>query len=218
VSTDFDEDAWRAELLEHREEKDEFFRSHRQSLVPAEARDEFDGIQYFDPNPDYRVEAAVEPAEGDDSLTMETTADTEQEYARVAELGVDLQGEEHSLVAYRSVDSPEDTLFVPFRDKTTGQETDGGGRYIEFEVGEASASDASLEGADPRAGGIHDAETVTLDFNLAYHPFCVFNDAFVCPLPPEENWLDTEIRAGECLPTDGTYDFAHGRSGEGHPH
>jgi uncharacterized protein (DUF1684 family) len=44
VSTDFDEDAWRAELLEHREEKDEFLRSHRQSPVPAEARDEFDGI------------------------------------------------------------------------------------------------------------------------------------------------------------------------------
>jgi hypothetical protein len=114
---------------------------------------------------------------------METTADTEQEYARVAELRVDLQGEEHSLVAYRSVDSPEETLFVPFRDETTGQETDGGGRYMEFEVGEASASDASGEGTDPRAGDIHDAETVTLDFNLAYHPFCVFDDAFVCPLP-----------------------------------
>ena len=71
--------------------------------------------------------------------------------------------------------------FVPFRDKTTGQQTYEGGRYIEFE------SDRDLETGDE----------IVLDLNLAYSPFCAYSETFACPLPPEENWLDVVIPAGE---------------------
>jgi len=38
---------------------------------------------------------------------------------------------------------------------------------------------------------------VKIDFNLAYNPFCAYNDGYSCPLPPGENWLQVPIRAGE---------------------
>ncbi|WP_255151632.1 DUF1684 domain-containing protein [Halorarius halobius] len=184
MSDEFDEAAWRRELESHRETKDEFFASNRQSPIPAEEREAFDGLSYFDPDAGYRVTAAVEPVEGDDTVTMDTTVDTELEYERVARLRFELGGEERTLVAYQQVDGRGDSLFVPFRDKTTGQQTYPAGRYMEFELD----------------GDVHEADEVPLDFNLAYHPFCAYNEAFACPLPPEENWLEVEIEAGERLP------------------
>ena len=184
MSTDPDESRWRTELEGHREHKDDFFATDRQSPIPADQREAFDGLSYFDPDPELRVEAAIDPIDSDDTITMETTVETEQEYERVARLRFELGGDSRTLVAYRGVSHDGDSLFVPFRDKTTGQQTYGAGRYMEFEVdGELAA-----------------AEAVTLDFNLAYHPFCAYNDAFACPLPPEENWLDAPIEAGEKLP------------------
>jgi len=50
------------------------------------------------------------------------------------------------------------------------------------------------------AGSLADGDEVTLDFNLAYTPFCAFSESFSCPLPPEENWLETTIPAGEQTP------------------
>lgn len=184
--SEFDVEGWRRELEQYREQKDEAFRSQRGSPVPPEERDDFGGLSYFEPDPDYRVEASIEDAEGEDTIRMETTADTEVEYERVARLRFDLRGEEHSLVAYRqasggSAGGEDNSLFVPFRDKTTGQQTYPAGRYMEFEI----------------EGNLDDADGVTVDFNVVYFPFCAYSEAFSCPLPPEENWLDVEVLAGE---------------------
>lgn len=181
---EFDEAAWERELRQHREHKDEFFATERQSPILPEERDDFDGLAYFEPDSTYRVDADVEIVEDEDTVTMDTTVDTQVEYDRVARLHFELKGAERTLVAYQQADGQGGSLFVPFRDKTTGQQTYGAGRYMEFEVD----------------GDVTEAENVTLDFNLAYSPFCAYNDAFACPLPPEENWLDVAVEAGEKLP------------------
>lgn len=203
MSGDFDEATWRAELQQHWEQKDHFFRNHRQSPVPRDAREEFDGIPYYEPDPSYRVEATVEHTDGADTIVMDTTADTEVEYERVARLRFELSGTEQELIAYQDAEGDGESLFVPFRDETSGGDTYGAGRYMEFEL------DAPIEEAD----------SVTLDFNLAYHPFCVYNDAFVCPIPPAENTLSARVEAGEHLPESGEYAFAHaGNHGHDHSH
>jgi uncharacterized protein (DUF1684 family) len=101
---------------------------------------------------------------------------------RVGVLGFTLQGQALTLTAF--VDADENDmrrLFVPFGDLTNGAETYQGGRYLDL---------------NRTATGIYD-----LDFNRAYHPFCVFNPEYVCPVPPRENRLKVAIRAGEKLPT-----------------
>jgi uncharacterized protein (DUF1684 family) len=70
-------------------------------------------------------------------------------------------------------------LFVPFGDLTNGAETYKGGRYLDL---------------DRTPTGLYD-----LDFNRAYHPYCVYDPSYVCPVPPRENRLTVAIRAGERL-------------------
>lgn len=68
-------------------------------------------------------------------------------------------------------------LFIPFRDATGRTESYPAGRYVE---------------AEPDGDG-----RWILDLNRAYNPYCAYNDAWRCPLPPVENWLDAQVRAGE---------------------
>ena len=179
----FDEAAWAAELDENREEKDQFFAEHPQSPVSPDDRDGFEGLDYFDPDPDYRVTATVRVHDDPEPVEMETTNGPPTRYVRVVTFEFELGGTGLSLAGYRQ--EGEDSLFVPFRDKTTGQQTYAGGRYMELQPSEV----------------LSDGDEVTIDFNLAYTPFCAFSDAFACPLPPEENWLDVAVPAGERDPT-----------------
>ncbi len=176
----FDADEWASRLREKRAEKDEFFSEHPQSPIPPDERDGFDGLSYFDPDPDYRVEATVTVHDDPEPVEIDTTAGPPVRYLRVATFEFELRGTEQSLVAYQQ-ESDHDTLFVPFRDKTTGQQTYRQGRYMELEP----------------EGDLSDGDEVLVDFNLAYTPFCAYSDTFSCPLPPEENWLDVVVPAGE---------------------
>ena len=183
---EFDVDSWREELRSYREQKDEQFGASRQSPLPPGERAAFDGLDYFDPDPAYRVAATVELVESDETVAMDTSAEGEQLHERAARLHFevpDAGGEPTgaTLVAYRRVDHDGDSLFVPFRDKTTGQQTYPGGRYMELHAED----------------GLADGVEVPLDFNLAYSPFCAYSEAYECPLPPQENWLEVAIAAGE---------------------
>ena len=205
---EFDTDGWREELQSYRDQKDEQFGSARQSPVPPDEREAFDGLPYFEPDPAYRVEATVELVDGDGTVTMETStegeggtrpegasrsartaseASRERLYRRAARLHFtvpEAEGEptEATLVAYQRVDETDSgSLFVPFRDKTTGQQTYPGGRYMELHY-----DDELADGAE-----------IPLDFNLAYSPFCAYSEAYECPLPPRENWLEIAVSAGE---------------------
>ncbi len=172
---------WAERLRENRAEKDQFFGEHPQSPVPPEERDEFAGLDYFEPSAAFRVDAEVTMHDEPEPVEMETTSGPPVRYLRVATFAFELRGENCELHAYRQETSEDDTLFVPFRDKTTGQQTYDGGRYMELEPGRELA----------------DGDVVTLDFNLAYSPFCAFSETFSCPLPPEENWLEVAVAAGE---------------------
>jgi len=173
---------WAERLRENRAEKDRFFAEHRQSPIPPEERDGFDGLDYFDPDPEYRVEARVTVHDDPDPVELDTTGGRPVRYLRSFTLTFELDGDHRELHGYQQ--EGDDAIFVPFRDKTTGQESYEGGRYMELE------SDDELSEGD----------RVTVDFNLAYSPFCAFSETFSCPLPPEENWLDVAIRAGERAP------------------
>ncbi|WIV66016.1 DUF1684 domain-containing protein [Natrialbaceae archaeon AArc-T1-2] len=188
MTDEFDVDRWRADLEAKREEKDQFFADHPQSPIPPGERDAFDGLEYFDPDPDYRVTATVAVHDDPEPVPMDTTSGREVRYVRVATLEFDLERDDPDLEdgafeihAYQQERPEEEPYFVPFRDKTTGQQSYEGGRYMELEA------DRDLETGDE----------IVLDFNLAYTPFCAYSETFDCPLPPEENWLEVAIAAGE---------------------
>lgn len=162
-----------AALLRHRRQKDEFFRHSPQSPLPHDARHDFGGLAYFEPEPALSYTLPVEPADGSE-VVIQATDGSQRTYVRAGKVRFPVEGAEVELTLY-STGHPG--YFVPFRDATSGKETYGAGRYLDVE---------------PNDGG-----TVTLDFNYAYSPFCAYDEAYSCPLPPGENWLRVPIRAGE---------------------
>lgn len=177
-----DEDAWRKHLLHHRKEKDRFFADHPRSPIPEEDRESFDGLAYYEPDPAYRSVVELDTDEAGERVEVERTAGDVVTYERAGTFTLNLPEGEVELAAYRSPNHEEDELFVPFRDTTSGPETYGAGRYLEAHRTEG--------------------DRWVVDLNEAYHPFCAYDEAYTCPLPPPENRVDVPIRAGERLPGD----------------
>ena len=163
------------ELSDSRRQKDEFFKFSPQSPIPPGERRHFEGLAYFDANPDLSFSLEVEPADGAE-IVVQTSDGVERTYRRAGTVEFEVNGAPVRLTLY---DTGGHAWFLPFRDATSGSSTYGAGRYLDLH---------------DEGGG-----KVTLDFNLAYHPFCAYNDAYSCPLPPHENWLQVSIEAGERL-------------------
>jgi len=167
-------EAWHAE-------KDRFMRESSESPVPADKRATFPGLAYFPTDPAYRVPAVLQPAQGAPAVEMPTSTGQRRKMRRVGNLTFMLNGQPLSLGAFVEADENDTRrLFVPFGDLTNALETYPGGRYLDLER---------------TPTGVYD-----LDFNRAYHPFCLFNSSYDCPYPPQESRLKVPIRAGEKLP------------------
>ena len=164
------------DLLLFREEKDEFFKHGAQSPIPNEARAAFDGLSYFPLDENLVFNASLNRAEPE-QVVINTTTGEERTYMRIATATFAVEGEEATVALYST---GHDSLFLPFRDATSGKETYGAGRYIDV---------------TPNGDG-----TVIIDFNYSYAPFCAYSDRYSCALPPQENWMSVAIRAGERNP------------------
>lgn len=176
-----DTDTYVAQLNAFRREKDAFFASSPQSPVPADERVRFPGLSYFPPDPAYRVEARVVPFERPQLVEMETSTGDVRPQMRFAELLFRLGDQDLRLTGFAEPgDLRPEELFIPFRDATSAHETYGAGRYLEVPV---TYTD--------------DTGTATLDFNLAYNPYCAYSPYYSCPIPPAENTLPIRIEAGE---------------------
>ena len=171
-------DGWLDDLEEHRADKDEYLRDHPHSPIPADQREDFDGLSYFDPDPDYRFEVNLHEHDTKETVTVATSSEGERDYVEWGEVRFTVDDTDCTLQVY-SRGEDDEGFWLPFRDETSGEETYGAGRYLELDA-EDRTDDAWV-----------------LDFNRAYSPFCAYNEAYECPLVPMANWLDVEIRAGE---------------------
>ena len=160
------------DIRELRRAKDEFFRHSDESPLGEAERDGFAGLAYFSVDPSLQFEVTL-ARDADEVEEMQLSDGSTREMTQVGHVAFSVGGVERRLLAYEQGHQ----LFIPFRDKTSAKETYGAGRYVE---------------ADHLGGSRY-----LLDFNTAYNPYCAYNDAWSCPLPPLENWLGVEVRAGE---------------------
>jgi uncharacterized protein (DUF1684 family) len=175
-------------LARFRQGRDQLFRTHPQSPLNQEARTRFNGLQYFDHDPAYRIRLNVEPADPGDPLQIDTGGeDGVITYRRAGWLHFRLGGADCRLTVFGLV-GYGGGLFLPFRDATSGNETYGGGRYLFDTVKNTDGLVLDLKAGSPE---------ITIDFNFAYNPSCVYDARWACPLAPRENWLTVPVRAGE---------------------
>jgi uncharacterized protein len=165
-----------------RRQKDKFFKESDDSPLLAEHKEGFRGVNYYPVDLKYRVVAKLIPDAHAGIFRVQTTTGDYKEYERIGRLEFQIDDQTYSLTAFMPPsDEPMhgNRIFVPFRDKTSGKETYGAGRYLDL---------------NKRAG-----DEYILDFNRAYNPFCAYSPYYSCPLPPGENYLPVEIPAGEKL-------------------
>ena len=164
-----------------RDTRDELFRSHPQSPLPAERRASFESLEYWAYDPHARVVAELEDVEAPPQPV--TTSGRESILFRpFARASFELRGEPLTLEA-AWLAAYGGGVFLSFRDMTSGRESYGGGRYLLDTV----------KGADL---GEDDGRLV-LDFNFAYNPSCSYDPGWVCPLAPPANRLPVAVEAGE---------------------
>ncbi len=161
------------ELEQFRAEKDDFFAHHPQSPLTPQQKSNFHGLAYFDENPALQLEVTVEPFAKPEEIEIQTSTGDVRVYTRYGRFAFTVDGVEAELTIYET----EHGFFLPFVDSLAGKETYPAGRYLDLE---------------PLPGN-----RFLVDFNLAYNPYCAYNDAWSCPLTPFENRLKVPIRAGE---------------------
>ncbi len=172
-----DQETWARALSRFRAEKDEFFRSSHDSPLPRSGDASFHGLKYFDPDPSFRFEAKLQRYPDPEGVMVATSKGSRQLFNRVGYFDLPVGGTTLRIHAYQSAEREDPNLFIPFRDLTSGKESYGAARYLDLPV----------EHNDDYA----------VDFNYAYNPYCAYSEDYVCPLPPQENWLKAAIRAGE---------------------
>jgi uncharacterized protein (DUF1684 family) len=165
----------------YQQQLDKEYADAKESPLTAEDRAVFTGLDFYPVSTDYCVEARFVRTPDEKPFLMPTTSDRRPRYVKFGEVHFTLQGKQCKLDVFQSLDMVKiekykDDLFLPFTDLTSGNGSYGGGRYIDLK----------------QPGG----DTIVIDFNTAYNPYCAYNPNYSCPIPPPQNDMEVEVKAG----------------------
>ena len=141
----------------------------------------FQALEFFSINEKYFVKATFKRSKKEKPFEMKTSTDRKPLYVKYGEAYFTIDGSDFKLNIYRNIELSKkaeykDYLFLPFSDLTSGNESYIGGKYIDMKVPEGN--------------------TIIIDFNTSYNPYCAYNHKYSCPKVPLENDLNIEIKAG----------------------
>ncbi|MDP5105670.1 MAG: DUF1684 domain-containing protein [Polaribacter sp.] len=169
---------------EYQQELNASYKDASKSPLKTKDLKNFNGLDFFKIDSSFIVTAKLTKTANAPTFEMATTTDRKPLYKEYGILNFTLKGKECNLTIYQSQDDLRDEkykdyLFLPFTDDTSGNESYGGGRYMDVMT------------TDEKPDG-----TIQLNFNNTYNPYCAYNDKYSCPLTPRKNHLDLEIKAG----------------------
>lgn len=172
------DNTYRNQIADNRAEKITFLK-HSPDSPFNELDVKFHQIEYFPIDPAFRVEATVERLTIKEQLSVENSDGSISNYQKYALAHFTLQDQDLSLLILKPTGFgvPDGIFFTGFSDETSGKESYGGGRYLDLKIGSS--------------------DQITIDFNLAYNPYCAYTKGYICPIPPKENILPIKITAGE---------------------
>ncbi|MCK0146911.1 DUF1684 domain-containing protein [Arenibacter sp. F26102] len=169
------------DIVRFQKKMNEEFKNPETSPLPDRFRKDFTTLDFYKPDTTYRITAKFTRTPEALPFLMPTTTERQTEEVVYGVVTFSLNGRNHKLEVYQNQELMQqekyrDYLFLPFADLTNGEETYGGGRYLDLTI--------------------PDGDTILLDFNRAYNPNCAYNPKYSCPLVPKQNRLDIEILAG----------------------
>jgi len=171
-------EAYIEKIESERERQFKYIRFNIDSPLSEEQKQSFKKLNFYPIDPAYKVKALMVPVENRKVREVPLTDGSKERYIEHSWAEFELVGKPQRLLLMQSMDEPDKrNFFLAFADETSGLETYGGGRYI----------NARQDGKT----------SITLDFNLAYNPYCAYNPDYACPLPPKENIMEIPIPVGE---------------------
>lgn len=170
-------DLYTLEVTKDRKVKDLELLRDEKSPLNASDKDLFQGLEYFPVDKRFAFASVLERFPKPEPAVIATSKNRPRSMLCIGLLPFTWEGKTHRLRVYTSTDAEEAReWFIPFTDATSGTDTYGAGRFLDI----TAATDS-----------------VFLDFNYAYNPYCAYSDRYDCPVPPKENALPVAIRAGE---------------------
>ncbi|MFN3760033.1 MAG: DUF1684 domain-containing protein [Algoriphagus aquaeductus] len=171
-------EAYVEKIEKERERQFKFIRFNIESPLTEEQKKDFKSLTFYEINPSYRVKARLVPIESKKVREVPLTDGSREKYIEHSFAEFELGGKTNKLLLLQSIKETDmRNFFLAFADETSGRETYGGGRFLNV-----------------RQDG---KNSITIDFNLAYNPYCAYNPDYACPLPPKENLMTIAIEAGE---------------------
>jgi uncharacterized protein (DUF1684 family) len=151
------------------------------SPLLAEDLKVFKSLDFYPANEKFFVVAQFIRTENELPFEMKTSTDRKPVYVKYGEAHFNIAGQFFKLNIYRNIELSKkeqykDYLFLPFSDLTCGSESYIGGKYIDLKIPQG--------------------DTIVIDFNTSYNPYCAYSPKYSCPKVPLENDLKIEIRAG----------------------
>jgi uncharacterized protein len=163
-----------------RQEKDDYMMKDSSSPFNQDKKAVYKKLNYYDIDMNFVFRSKLYPYENKDTVTVLGTKGEERKVIKFGYVEFDYKNNRYKLNVYRGQSkSGIEYYSIWFTDKTTGEETYGVGRYIDFEY-------------VPDPGNIY-----TIDFNLAYNPYCAYSSQYSCAIPTKEDHIDLAVEAGE---------------------
>jgi uncharacterized protein len=162
----------------NRERKNKVFADKNKTPLAEKYQSTFNGLSYFPIDIKWNIPAKIERTQQLISERLVMNNGEKELFVKYGNIIFTIEGKEYKLSIYENLEaSALDLLFLPFTDKSNQTKTYEGGRYVEV------ARSKTFE--------------TYIDFNNTFNPYCVFNENYVCPVPPAENYIDAFILSGE---------------------
>ena len=180
-------DSIQVESVAFQKEMNTHYADKEHSPLSPEDLANFHALPFFNIDSTYYVIARLERAKRVKTIKFKTSTDRKPKYDVYGTVYFSIKNNSYSLKIYQNnsfkkQEKYKNDLFLPFLDLTNGSTTYGGGRYIDLLI--------------------PDGDTIHINFNKAYNPYCAYSGRYSCPVVPEENFINLEINAGVMAPKD----------------
>jgi len=156
------------------------------SPIPIEDRKNRDSISWYEYDSTFHISCTFEAFDNDSVVELGTSDNRPRNYFLIGRVKFELDGEHFALNAFKPIKNlgvDKIWVLVPFFDQTSGIDTYGGGRFLEYTWVDF---ENRFLGDEP-----------VIDFNFAFNPYCAYNHNYSCATPPRENFLEIKVEAGE---------------------
>ncbi len=176
-----------SEIEKQRKEKDDYMKNDPDSPFNHDPNAHYGKLKYYPVNPDYVFKSKLYEYKNKDTVKVFGTKGEERKAVKIGYVKINFwkaipsenEGEKKVNV-YKGISKNGEVYYsIWFTDLTTGDETYGVGRYLDFEY-------------NPDTNFVY-----TIDFNLAYSPYCSYSSKYSCAIPTKEDHIDVAVKAGE---------------------